>query len=316
MTCVVLYAGRPDQREAYEAGLSAGLRAEGVEARLVMEPEAVAAEEVDYLVFAASGPVRDFAPFTRLRAIINLWAGVEAVLALDPPRDVPLLRMIEPGLRLGMVDYCLGHVLRHHLGTDRFVGVQTPVPWEAGYPPLAQDRTVGVLGLGALGRPVAEALAAHGFRTLGWVGFTLFLATGIVALGARGFGWADAWNGRFAMGGAGGFVGSVINSLLFPAPATVPVLDGQGGEGRAFELFSKDPGRLEAQEQVMAMRRKLELGVGARRPGQKQLGHLEVPEAVDVSRPRRGVAHEGCVDPALQAGGRTLQPPKVPGRLR
>ena len=168
MTCVVLYAGRPDQREVYQAGLSAGLRAEGVEARLVMDPGEVAPEAVDYLVFAASGPVRDFAPFTRLRAILNLWAGVEAVLALDPPPAVPLLRMIEPGLRLGMVDYCMGHVLRHHLGADRFVGVRDPVPWEAGYPPLAQDRAVGVLGLGALGRPVAEALAAHGFRTLGW----------------------------------------------------------------------------------------------------------------------------------------------------
>ena len=157
MTCVVLYAGRPDQREVYQAGLSAGLRAEGVEARLVMDPGEVAPEAVDYLVFAASGPVRDFAPFTRLRAILNLWAGVEAVLALDPPPAVPLLRMIEPGLRLGMVDYCMGHVLRHHLGADRFVGVRDPVPWEAGYPPLAQDRAVGVLGLGALGRPVAEA---------------------------------------------------------------------------------------------------------------------------------------------------------------
>ena len=168
MTPVVLYAGRPDQRADYEAGLSAGLRAEGVEARLVMDPAEVAPGAVDYLVFAASGPVTDFAPYTRLRAILNLWAGVEAVLAMDPPRDVPLVRMIEPGLRLGMIDYCMGQVLRHHLGIDRFVGPQDPVPWETGYPPLARDRTVGVLGLGALGRPVAEALAAHGFRTLGW----------------------------------------------------------------------------------------------------------------------------------------------------
>lgn len=35
----------------------------------------------------------------------------------------------------------------------------------------------------------------------------------------------ESWNGRFAMGGGGGFVGSVVNTLLFPAPAAVPVLD-------------------------------------------------------------------------------------------
>ena len=168
MTPVVLYAGRPDQREAYRSGLADGLAAEGVEAQLVMDPAEIAPEAVDYLVFAASGPVRDFAPFTRLKAILNLWAGVESVLALDPPREVPLVRMVEPGLRLGMIDYCMGHALRHHLGLDRFVANTRALPWETGYPPLARDRTVGVLGLGALGRPVAEALAAHGFATLGW----------------------------------------------------------------------------------------------------------------------------------------------------
>lgn len=41
------------------------------------------------------------------------------------------------------------------------------------------------------------------FRTLGWLGFALFLATGIVALGARGFTWADAWSGRLWQGAWG-----------------------------------------------------------------------------------------------------------------
>ena len=36
---------------------------------------------------------------------------------------------------------------------------------------------------------------------------------------------ADAWNGRFAMGGGGGFVGSVQNSLLRSSPPTVSALE-------------------------------------------------------------------------------------------
>lgn len=36
---------------------------------------------------------------------------------------------------------------------------------------------------------------------------------------------ADAWNGRFAMGGGGGFVGSVQNQILRPSLTTVPALD-------------------------------------------------------------------------------------------
>ncbi len=35
----------------------------------------------------------------------------------------------------------------------------------------------------------------------------------------------DAWNGRFAMGGGGGFVGSVQNELLLPAANRVPALE-------------------------------------------------------------------------------------------
>lgn len=164
----VLYAGRPDQREAYLRHLRAAFAEEGVEARLVPDPAEVAPEEVDYMVFTTSGPVRDFAPYTGLRAILSLWAGVDGILPLGPPRDVPLVRMIEPGLTLGMIDYVVGHTLRHHLDIDRYIGAQPIAEWEAEFPPLAQDRAVGVLGLGALGRPVAERLAANGFRTLGW----------------------------------------------------------------------------------------------------------------------------------------------------
>lgn len=35
----------------------------------------------------------------------------------------------------------------------------------------------------------------------------------------------ENWNGRFAMGGGGGFVGTVDNYLLHPAPGSTPVLD-------------------------------------------------------------------------------------------
>jgi len=168
MPPLVLYAGAPDQTAAYARHLHAALAAEGVEARLETEPARVAPETVDYLVFAGAGPVTDFAPFTRLRAILSLWAGVERLLTMDLPAGVPVVRMIEPGLTLGMIDYVAGHVLRHHLDIDRYIGAAPIAEWEADYPPLARDRRVGVLGLGALGRPVAEALARHGFAVDGW----------------------------------------------------------------------------------------------------------------------------------------------------
>jgi glyoxylate/hydroxypyruvate reductase A len=124
-------------------------------------------EEVDYIVYAPNSGLTDFTPFTRLKAVLNLWAGVEDVTG-NPTLKVPLARMVDDGLTEGMVEWVTGHVLRHHLGMDTHIHGQDGV-WRAGSaPPLARDRTVAVLGLGVLGAACAQALAALNFRVLGW----------------------------------------------------------------------------------------------------------------------------------------------------
>ena len=168
MPPVVVFAGRAEQRDAYHRHLTAAAAAAGIEIALNMDPETVDPASVDYLIFAANGTVRDFTPYTGLSGVLNLWAGIEAVLELDPPMDVPLVRMVEDGLTLGMIDYVVGHVLRHHIDVDRYIDTSPIAEWEVDYPPLARDRTVGVLGLGALGGACAQHLAAHGFRVIGW----------------------------------------------------------------------------------------------------------------------------------------------------
>ncbi len=168
MPPIVVYAGRAEQRDAYHRHLTAAAADARIDIALHMDPETVDPGTVDYLVFAANGPVQNFAPYTKLSGILNLWAGIEAVLELDPPMDVPLVRMVEDGLTLGMVDYVTGHVLRHHLDIDRYIDSAPIAEWEVDYPPLARDRTIGILGLGALGAACAERLSGHGFRVIGW----------------------------------------------------------------------------------------------------------------------------------------------------
>ena len=108
----------------------------------------------------------DFTPFTRLKAVLSLWAGVERIVG-NPTLTVPLCRMVDPGLTRGMVEWVAAHVLRYHLGTDAHVLGQDGV-WRHGVvPPLAPERTVAVLGLGELGRAVAAALAGLGFDVRG-----------------------------------------------------------------------------------------------------------------------------------------------------
>ena len=123
--------------------------------------------EIDIIVHTPAGPVTDFSPFTKLRAVLSLWAGVERVVG-NRTLTAPLCRMVDPGLTEGMVEYVAGHVLRHHLGLDAVLAQQDGI-WRAGsVPPLARERRVGMLGLGALGTACAQALTGLGFAVSGW----------------------------------------------------------------------------------------------------------------------------------------------------
>jgi glyoxylate/hydroxypyruvate reductase A len=122
--------------------------------------------EVDWLVYAPGGEVADFAPFSRAKGVLSLWAGVERILS-QVPSHLPLTRMVDEGLRQGMVEWVTAHVLRHHIGMDAHILGQDGT-WRNKAPKLATERPVTVLGLGEMGLSSALALAALGFPVTGW----------------------------------------------------------------------------------------------------------------------------------------------------
>jgi len=165
MPPVIRFAASCERWDEYAAPLRAALDAAGLGAA-ELTPEPVDPAGVDYIVYAPNSDVQDFAPYTRLKAVLNLWAGVEDVVD-NPTLTVPLARMVDPGLTEGMLDWVTGHVLRHHLGIDHCLAHQAGA-WVRHVPPLARDRPVTVLGLGELGRACARALAALNFPVTGW----------------------------------------------------------------------------------------------------------------------------------------------------
>ncbi|MFW8636505.1 2-hydroxyacid dehydrogenase [Cribrihabitans pelagius] len=163
MTVNVLFAGRPEAWPAYQPLLKAELDRHGVDAQL---SGSYAPQDVDYIVYAPDGPVSDFTAFTRLKAVLSLWAGVERI-APNRTLTVPLTRMADSGLQEGMTEWVAGHVLRYHLGMDAHIhGLNGR--WHRRVPPLARNRKVTVLGLGALGSAAARTLAGLGFNVTGW----------------------------------------------------------------------------------------------------------------------------------------------------
>ncbi|MCI2399344.1 glyoxylate/hydroxypyruvate reductase A [Aliiroseovarius subalbicans] len=125
-----------------------------------------APETVDYIVFAPNGPVTEFPRYTRCKAVLGLWAGVESIVG-DATLTQPFARMVDDGLTEGMVEWVTGHVLRHHLGLDQDI-CRSDAEWDIHIPPLARDRRVGILGLGALGAACGAALAQLNFDVAGW----------------------------------------------------------------------------------------------------------------------------------------------------
>ena len=147
----------------YKDHLPAALKRKGLSAQVAPD---LAPELTDYIVYAPHDGLNDFSAFPRLKAVLSLWAGVERIVS-NPTLQVPLTRMVDHGLRQGMIEWVLGHVLRHHLGMDAHI-VNPHKHWIPVSPPLASERRVCVLGLGALGKAVAQALCTTGFDVTGW----------------------------------------------------------------------------------------------------------------------------------------------------
>jgi glyoxylate/hydroxypyruvate reductase A len=221
----VLFAAKPGNWEAYREELPAAFTAKGLAVDLRQE---FPPDEVDYIVYSPSSPVQDFRPYTRAKAVLSLWAGVENVVH-NPTLTIPLCRMVEDGLTDGMVEWVTGHVLRHHLGIDACLARQDG-QWRPVYPPLARDRRVAVLGLGELGSACAGMLSALNFDVAGWSRTKHNLA------GVRTFSGDEGLHAALA--------GAEIVVLLLPlTPATENVMSAETLSWLARGAVLINPGR-------------------------------------------------------------------------
>lgn len=169
MGATALYAGPTARRSEWVRLLEAAAAARGADVAFIQAPEAAEPSTVDYLLYAPDGPITDLSAYAGVKAILSLWAGVETIVSRADLPAAPIVRMVEPGLAEGMRDYVVGHVMRAHLGVDQAHAAQAARRWDPDLtPPLARDRRVGVLGLGALGGVCASALVGLGFQVAAW----------------------------------------------------------------------------------------------------------------------------------------------------
>lgn len=110
------------------------------------------------------------AKLANVRAIFNLGAGVDALLQ-DPtlPRTAPIVRLVDPRLSSGMVEYVAHWVLHFHRDLPLYARQQAAREWTEHENADTTTRRVGILGLGELGQAAAHALLMLGFESIaGW----------------------------------------------------------------------------------------------------------------------------------------------------
>lgn len=106
--------------------------------------------------------------FPNLEVLFSSGAGVDQFDLTALPPDLPVVRMVEPGIINGMVEYVSWAVLALHRDLLQYQRQQRRGKWlVAPVRPAAQCR-VGVLGLGSLGQAALAQLRGFGFDCAGW----------------------------------------------------------------------------------------------------------------------------------------------------
>ncbi|MGB3500666.1 MAG: glyoxylate/hydroxypyruvate reductase A [Mesorhizobium sp.] len=159
------------------------------------------APQVEFRVWQAGAPVDDadylitwkppsglLAQLPSLKAIFLLSAGADHLMDQHLPQGVDIVRMSEPGLVKGMIQYVSFAVQGIHRGLFECARNAREGAWVRQRLMPPDGRTVGVMGLGALGSAVMLDLQSQGFAMRGWSNSAKQFAGVETFAGTDGFG--------------------------------------------------------------------------------------------------------------------------------
>jgi glyoxylate/hydroxypyruvate reductase A len=151
---------------------------------VVLDPESAGDPSIHYAVVWKQKP-RVLSGLPNLKAIFSIGAGVDHLFADPGLPDVPIVRVVADNLTQYMTEYVCWRVLDHHRQGLLYRAQQKRKIWREPLQPPADTVSVGIMGLGNLGRAAARALLALGYRVNGWS------RTGTTLEGVTGFAGKD-----------------------------------------------------------------------------------------------------------------------------
>ncbi|GJD59513.1 2-hydroxyacid dehydrogenase [Methylobacterium dankookense] len=153
------------EEERYRAALSAAMPEEVVRPfRMLTQAERAAVE----IAIVANPDPSEVAQLPRLAWIQSLWAGVERLVRDLGPGAPPIVRLVDPELARTMAEAVLAWTYYLQRDMPAYRRQQETGLWRQRPYRAPADTTVGLLGLGALGKAAAQRLVQAGFRVAAW----------------------------------------------------------------------------------------------------------------------------------------------------
>lgn len=109
-----------------------------------------------------------FEQYPALEMVINLGAGVDALVGRQDLPAVPITRLVDPAMSQMMAGFVLFAVMRYARHIHLHEKYQKLGQWHYIHPKNPEDVRVTVLGLGELGTRAAQEIARQGFDVWGW----------------------------------------------------------------------------------------------------------------------------------------------------
>ncbi|GLS38949.1 glyoxylate/hydroxypyruvate reductase A [Mesorhizobium tianshanense] len=137
------------------------------EREVVLEPDGASDPSITYAVVWKQRP-NLLSALPNLRAVFSIGAGVDHIFADPTLPDVPIVKVVADNLTQYMTEYVVWRVLDHHRQGMLYRSQQKKKIWHEPPQRPASDISVGIMGLGTLGRAAASVLLSLGFPVNGW----------------------------------------------------------------------------------------------------------------------------------------------------
>ncbi len=104
-----------------------------------------------------------------LKIIFSLGAGVDHILKLPSYKNTPIIRIQDSNMRSRMLNHVLAQILIYQLKLTEYNKAQQKNIWlDERHTSLNKDLTIGVLGVGYLGKFIANKLKSLDYNVIGY----------------------------------------------------------------------------------------------------------------------------------------------------